>query len=1507
MAPDEEVGTPPNTPPRKRRTKKSKRRKSSGDDASSCTTRRRSQSRKVRRKRASSQSSSDDEEVPRKMRKTASSFSTKDILKLIKTCSGENSRSSFNNNLNNVIPEFDPSNRAQTIESWLRKVNECAVIYNWDEKQVVHFSLQKLVGLAKRWFEALPTVIYTWSEWQEKLRKAFPSEENYGRLLEEMLSRTSRNDESLRDYFYDKLGLLNRCEITGKKAVDCIIHGISDRSIRNGAQALNSSEPEDLLNFLSSQKPVSFINSKVRERPTLKTNDPGSSTNSNNGSKFSSVVCFNCHLRGHPYFKCTKPIVKCRRCNRIGHDNDSCRLAPISSLNPSTNRNEGESDKKTMKIDSYNTKNDKFYKTVLVDGKHYDAYIDFGSECTLMRKTDADSLQLTKKYDDVPIVKGFGQSSVVPVYKISVNVNIDEIEADIEVLVVDDVHMQTSLIIGQDFTELPYITVLKNSSKLTFYKSPSPNVFEGHEGILKLFVTKTIEITKTSIVPVHSDVNFNGDVIIEGYNAIKPGVEHRVLPGAFNITNGKGEIVVANLSPNVITLKENMLIARSVPFHERPVRRVNRIVREPSSFEPLNRDDIKTGPSLDTAQLDKLYALLQNYRDCFATNLGEIGRAVDVEMKIDLIDNKPIVYRPYRLSHFEREQVRETIDELLQNDIIQESKSDYSSPILMVKKKTGEQRLCVDFRALNNKTVKDRFPLPLIDDQISNLSGNHFFTTLDLASGYYQIPMAEDSKHLTGFVTPDGHYEFKRMPFGLANAPAVFQRMVNKILGNRRFEYALAYLDDVLIPSKSVDEMFERLEDVLQLFREYGLTLKLTKCRFFDTTVSYLGYDISSEGVQPGEAKVLAVQEFPKPQNIHEIRQFLGLTGYFRKFIQGYGEIARPLTSLLKKEAVWQWSDTEDRAFSLLKQRLVARPLLALYDPTLETELHTDASSLGIGGILLQWQRDIRVLKPVAYYSRQTTPEERHLHSYELETLAVVCALKKFRVYLLGLHFKVFTDCAALRTTLTKRDLVPRIARWWLQIGEYTFDIEYRPGVQMSHVDALSRNTKLVEEPDDNNLSVSIYSIEKENWILSLQLADPEISRITKILKPDDDQECRDIRKNYVIKNHSVYRKVDDKLCLVVPRSARWQICRANHDEIGHHGYSKTLEKIQEQYWFPKLRKFVKKYVGACLECAYGKDNAAKQKSGYLYPIEKVKVPFHTIHLDHLGPFVRSKEGNTHILTVVDAFTKYVFVRPVKDLKTKSTVKILEKIFYDFGVPARIVSDRGTSFTSTTFKSFCDSHGIKHILNAVACPRANGQAERYNQTILNSLSTQNAFGHERDWDKCLGKIQWGINNTVNASTQQTATEAMFGVKMRDDLSNKLNLEPNTNNPDLQEIRERIGDNIQKQQAKSKERHDANRVPATKYKVGDLVKISRNNFDNNKKSTKLLSKFVGPYKITEVMGNDRYRITDVPGFIKKGKPYKTVIAADRIRPWIHIKTLEIHNSDESTSGDNKDTD
>lgn len=212
-----------------------------------------------------------------------------------------------------------------------------------------------------------------------------------------------------------------------------------------------------------------------------------------------------------------------------------------------------------------------------------------------------------------------------------------------------------------------------------------------------------------------------------------------------------------------------------------------------------------------------------------------------------------------------------TVEELLQNDIIQESNSDFASPILMVKKKTGEQRLCVDFRALNNKTKKDCFPLPLIEDQLNNLSGNRYFTSLDLSSGYYHIPMAQKSRQYTGFVTPDGHYEFKRMPFGLANAPAVFQRLINQMLGSKRFDTALAYLDDILVPSASIQQGFQRLEEVLKLLREYGLTLKLSKCRFFDNNINYLGYEISFDGIRLDEHKILAVKEFSIPSNVHEV------------------------------------------------------------------------------------------------------------------------------------------------------------------------------------------------------------------------------------------------------------------------------------------------------------------------------------------------------------------------------------------------------------------------------------------------------------------------------------------------------------------------------------------------------------------------------------------------------------------------------------------------------------
>jgi hypothetical protein len=367
-------------------------------------------------------------------------------------------------------------------------------------------------------------------------------------------------------------------------------------------------------------------------------------------------------------------------------------------------------------------------------------------------------------------------------------------------------------------------------------------------------------------------------------------------------------------------------------------------------------------------------------------------------MVIKCLTEKPVVYTPYRLSLAERKVVKQITTELLQNGIIRESRSPYASPILLVKKKDGTPRLCVDFRALNQITKKERYPLPLIEDHLDRLGGYSFFTTLDLSSGFYQVPMSDESIEKTAFVTPDGHFEFTRMPFGLANAPAVFQRLMNAVLGDLRYEVALVYVDDIIIPSKTVREGLEKLKVILERLREHDLTLKLSKCSFLQSSIEYLGREISSSGVRPGSNKTKAILDMPPPRSIKQVRQFLGLAGYFRKFVQNFASITQPLTKLLKSNCPWQWDDEQQNAVDQIKRALVTRPVLMIFDPTLPTEVHTDASKVGLGGVLLQVDTEHKK-RAVAYYSRQNSALEQRYHSYELETLAVLESLRHFRVY----------------------------------------------------------------------------------------------------------------------------------------------------------------------------------------------------------------------------------------------------------------------------------------------------------------------------------------------------------------------------------------------------------------------------------------------------------------------------------------------------------------------------
>lgn len=379
--------------------------------------------------------------------------------------------------------------------------------------------------------------------------------------------------------------------------------------------------------------------------------------------------------------------------------------------------------------------------------------------------------------------------------------------------------------------------------------------------------------------------------------------------------------------------------------------------------------DIHCG-NLDEKSKDRLIKLLNKYRSTVSFNIKELGKTDAAEMKIELKTETPVFHEPYRLSHSDRNKVKEIIQELEKNGIIRESNSSFASPIILISKKNGESRLVIDYRALNKITKRIQYPLPLIDDHIDLLNNKKVFTSLDLKSGFYQIPMHPDSIEKTAFITPDGQWEFLRMPFGLANAPATFQKAINKILKNS----ALVYIDDVLIPTESSEDGFEQLEKVLQALQTNGLTLNLTKCRFFQEQIEYLGREITGEGVSPGSSKIMAVMKVEDPINVKQVRQFLGLAGYFRKFIKNFAQIVLPLTILLRKNITFVCGEEQKEAVQTIKKILSKRPILAIYDTTLETEVHTDASAIGLGAILIQYHANGK--RVVAYYSRKTTPEE---------------------------------------------------------------------------------------------------------------------------------------------------------------------------------------------------------------------------------------------------------------------------------------------------------------------------------------------------------------------------------------------------------------------------------------------------------------------------------------------------------------------------------------------------
>lgn len=596
------------------------------------------------------------------------------------------------------------------------------------------------------------------------------------------------------------------------------------------------------------------------------------------------------------------------------------------------------------------------------------------------------------------------------------------------------------------------------------------------------------------------------------------------------------------------------------------------------------------------------------------------------------------------------------------------------------------------------------------------------------------------------------------------------------------------------------------------------------------------------------------------------MQRFLGFTGYFRKFIENYALIAKPLSDLIRSDVHFTFGSEQRQAFETLKNKICAQPVLMLFTKDAETELHTDASKLGIGAVLMQRCSDDNQFHPVYYLSYKTTPDQEKWISYELELFAIFTAVNKLRHYLLDIHFKVVTDCEALKTAMKKKD-VRKVANWIMELQQFNFDIVHRSATKMQHVDALSR----------------MYVIQTPSLLHSLKSAqnqDEHILAIKEVLKEKS-------YKDYVIHNELLCKFSNSEYRIVVPENMQTSLIIKYHQE-GHFKSQKLEALINKEFYISNLRNKIEKVTSSCIECILAEKKAGK-KEGKLHPISKEPIPLDTFHIDHLGPMPSTNKNYNHIFAIIDAFTKFVWLFAVKSTTANETINKLQIVTNVFGNPRRIIADKGTAFTSTAFQSFCAEENIDLIFTTTGVPRGNGQIERINRIIIAALS-KISFDNPEKWYAHVDKVQKCINSTHQRSINTTPFELMFGVPMRNmpsEIQRIVNEEIVTEfNRERDELRTQAKQQIDKIQNENRKTYNAKRKAATNYQINDLVAITKTQFSTG---AKLKPKLLGPYKITKSTGNDRYEVEKVGNH---DGPFKTTTSADNMKAWPNINMMKL---------------
>jgi hypothetical protein len=627
---------------------------------------------------------------------------------------------------------------------------------------------------------------------------------------------------------------------------------------------------------------------------------------------------------------------------------------------------------------------------------------------------------------------------------------------------------------------------------------------------------------------------------------------------------------------------------------------------------------------------------------------------------------QPVNVKPYRYSPQQKDEIEKQIKEMLKQGIIQPSHSPFASPVLLVKKKDGSWRFCVDYRHLNAVTVKNRYPMPIVDELLDELAGAQFFTKLDLHSGYHHIRMVPQDESKTAFKTHSGHYEFRVMPFGLSCAPATFQAAMNSIFAHMIRKTVLVFMDDILIYSKTLADHKEHLQSVFMLLEENKLCIKKSKCSFAKQSLEYLGHIIGANGVSTDPSKIAAVQQWPTPTNVKQLRGFLGLTGYYRKFIRQYGVICRPLTTLLCKNVPYVWSPQVQDAFITLKHALTQAPVLALPDFSKEFVIETDACATGVGAVLMQQGH------PLAFLGKALGPKNQSLSIYDKECLAIVLALERWKSYLQHKAFTVYTDQRSLIHLGDHKFNTPIQQKAFFKLMGFQYKILYKKGAINRAADALSRRP--------HGLNMMAMSAVQPKWLATIRggyAADTQAQQLLTELALTGFNEQGYSLQDGIIR----YR---GRIWLGNNKEAHRAILLALHSSAlgGHSGIQGTYHKVKKLFSWPHMKQYIINYVQSCATCQQAKSEKVKLP-GRLQPLPIPPDAWHTVGLDFIEGLPISNKFDT-ILVIVDKFSKYGHFIPLKHPFTAQTVAqaFVDNVYCRHGMPQVLISDRDKIFVS---------------------------------------------------------------------------------------------------------------------------------------------------------------------------------------------------------------------------------